>query len=399
MARNGSGVYSLPPGSTIANGDTSDATDVNTPLADIAADLNVARPVVAGGTGSTSASGARTNLGLTSLATTTPTDTAATIINGTEAPFIGNASVEDESIDPGFYAYATASGSSGGPTGVTTANLIHTRRAPGGGEAQILVDDTTTSDLGYTYTRSRIGGSWGAWLRTVTSVAPSELDADDITTSGWFTIPSSGASNTPRDGTGWFVQSIRVGATSMAQIAYANAADYTETAQRVMTSGVWSDWRFRGIDSETIATTSGDDLEWTSIPIYAKRIALHFVGVSLSAADHIRIQARITTTGIIQTGYTQAFTYSPSNATTTETKTDAFYLQSTGASDVFNGVVILERIAGTNTWSFSTNMSRGATVIHGGGNIALAGTLNGLRISSESAATFDAGSATAVWQT
>lgn len=64
MARNGSGVYSLPAGSVVVNGDTSDATDVNTPIADIAADLNVARPIVAGGTGATSASAARTALGL-----------------------------------------------------------------------------------------------------------------------------------------------------------------------------------------------------------------------------------------------------------------------------------------------------------------------------------------------
>lgn len=64
MARNGSGVYSLPAGSTVTNGDTSDATDINTPLTDIETDLNTARPVVAGGTGATTASGARTNLGV-----------------------------------------------------------------------------------------------------------------------------------------------------------------------------------------------------------------------------------------------------------------------------------------------------------------------------------------------
>lgn len=64
MSRNGAGLYSLPPGSTVANGDTSDASDINTPIADLAADNNVARPIVAGGTGATSASAARTNLGL-----------------------------------------------------------------------------------------------------------------------------------------------------------------------------------------------------------------------------------------------------------------------------------------------------------------------------------------------
>lgn len=65
MPRNGAGSYSLPAGSTITNGDVSDASDLNTPLADIAADLNAARPIVAGGTGATSASAARTNLGIT----------------------------------------------------------------------------------------------------------------------------------------------------------------------------------------------------------------------------------------------------------------------------------------------------------------------------------------------
>lgn len=64
MSRNGAGVYSLPAGSTIANGDTSDASDLNTPLQDIETDLNTARPIVAGGTGATSASAARTALGL-----------------------------------------------------------------------------------------------------------------------------------------------------------------------------------------------------------------------------------------------------------------------------------------------------------------------------------------------
>ena len=64
MSRNGSGVYSLPPGSTVVDGDASSASDVNVPMADVEADLNVARPIVAGGTGATSASAARTALGV-----------------------------------------------------------------------------------------------------------------------------------------------------------------------------------------------------------------------------------------------------------------------------------------------------------------------------------------------
>ena len=65
MARNGSGVYSLPAGSTVTNGDTSDASDLNTPLQDLETDANTARPVVAGGTGATTALGAMQTLGAT----------------------------------------------------------------------------------------------------------------------------------------------------------------------------------------------------------------------------------------------------------------------------------------------------------------------------------------------
>jgi hypothetical protein len=69
MARNGSGVYSLPPGTIIANGTTSNVSQLNTPLQDLEADANAPRPVVAGGTGATSAADARTNLGVPGRAT------------------------------------------------------------------------------------------------------------------------------------------------------------------------------------------------------------------------------------------------------------------------------------------------------------------------------------------
>lgn len=63
MARNGSGVYSLPGGSLVTDGTTILATQHNTPLTDLETDMNTARPVVAGGTGATTAAGARANLG------------------------------------------------------------------------------------------------------------------------------------------------------------------------------------------------------------------------------------------------------------------------------------------------------------------------------------------------
>jgi microcystin-dependent protein len=65
MPRSGSGTYTLPAGSLVTDGvDDILASQHNTPLQDLAVDANTARPVVAGGTGATTAAGALVNLGI-----------------------------------------------------------------------------------------------------------------------------------------------------------------------------------------------------------------------------------------------------------------------------------------------------------------------------------------------
>ena len=71
MARSEAGVYSLPSGSTApwavssaGGAQTIGSSKFNEIMSDLVADANAARPVVAGGTGATTAAGARTNLGL-----------------------------------------------------------------------------------------------------------------------------------------------------------------------------------------------------------------------------------------------------------------------------------------------------------------------------------------------
>ena len=67
MPRNGSGVYSLPANSTAVTGETITAAVFNNPITDLAPDMNIDRPVAAGGTGASTAADARGNLGVRAI--------------------------------------------------------------------------------------------------------------------------------------------------------------------------------------------------------------------------------------------------------------------------------------------------------------------------------------------
>jgi hypothetical protein len=64
LARDGSGNYTIPANTQAVSGDPISSTKFNTLVQDLEADANTDRPIVAGGTGASTASAARTNLGL-----------------------------------------------------------------------------------------------------------------------------------------------------------------------------------------------------------------------------------------------------------------------------------------------------------------------------------------------
>lgn len=85
---------------------------------------------------------------------------------GGSAPLIGDASVVNVSIVPGFYTYDTSQSSVGGPAVVQRGILMHQRRTTGGGEVQVLYAETgvgATVIPGAVFTRSRVSGAWSAW--------------------------------------------------------------------------------------------------------------------------------------------------------------------------------------------------------------------------------------------
>lgn len=63
MPRNGSGVFSLPAGTAAVPNTTIKSADYNSALNDLAADMNTPRPIVAGGTGASTAGAALAALG------------------------------------------------------------------------------------------------------------------------------------------------------------------------------------------------------------------------------------------------------------------------------------------------------------------------------------------------
>ena len=64
MPRDGGGVYSKPTGTTATAGTTIESAKYNSVIDDLVTDANTVRPVVAGGTGSPTATAARTALGV-----------------------------------------------------------------------------------------------------------------------------------------------------------------------------------------------------------------------------------------------------------------------------------------------------------------------------------------------
>jgi hypothetical protein len=138
MPRDGSDVYYIPPGTEGVPDATIESAKYNVFLADIEQDLNLPRPIVAGGTGENSAEAALAAL-------------------GGEMAYQVIVNFDSHVYIPGsFYA---ASSATGGPVASRPyAGIIY--QADAAGKMVVEARDLTTNIM---YSRTNISGTWSAW--------------------------------------------------------------------------------------------------------------------------------------------------------------------------------------------------------------------------------------------
>lgn len=137
-------------------------------------------------------------------------------------------------------------------------------------------------------------------------------------------------------------------------------------------------------------STSGTSIDFTGIPSWAKRVSVIFNGVSVTSTDNILVQAIIGGSPVTS-GYSSVSGLAGANFNVTSTA--GFVIYTPNTAGVFYGVLRLHNITG-NTWveEHSGGIMVSTTVgVVGGGVLAAAGALTGVRITVSGTNTFDAG--------
>lgn len=143
------------------------------------------------------------------------------------------------------------------------------------------------------------------------------------------------------------------------------------------------------------ASTSGTAIDFTSIPSWAKKISIQFVGVSISGTANIIVQIG-DSGGIETTGYLgAAAAMTDATAVSAANFTAGFGLLGGSAANVFHGRVVLELEDAANfTWIAAGNvsLSNAAQAQIAAGSKSLSAALDRVRITTSNGTdTFDAG--------
>lgn len=367
-------MYSLPGVYLATTGETATAAQHNTPLEDIEADMNTARPVVAGGTGATTAAGARSGLGVRNLkAIDTTGSSNAYAVTSTD------------SLTP-----------SDGDAVIVIANHANT------GAATLNVDAT-----GAVAIKKMVAGTATAlsandiyaghhYLLTYDSGETAWLIAGQVSAAANVSITDSGAYYT---GTEAETALQEVGASLALKAPLASPALTGSPTAPTQSAGdnstkiattAYVDALSTGFTLLTAqATTSGTSFDFT-IPSGAKVICVMLGDISLSGGDDILVQLG-DSGGVETTGYISSSTRDGGGASSGQ----GFVVQVSDGAGVVSGMMTISLLdSSANTWASMHGAKKAGQVnsVSGGGTKSLSAELTTVRIAADGANTFDAGS-------
>jgi hypothetical protein len=145
-----------------------------------------------------------------------------------------------------------------------------------------------------------------------------------------------------------------------------------------------------------VASTSGTNIDFTSIPSWVKRITVMFNNVSTNGTNNILVQ--LGSGSVTTTGYTS---YATSGTSAFTNSTGLLVTGAFTAANTINGLMTICLITG-NTWvenAITQNNTGTAAGVISTGSIALSGTLDRVRITTIGGTdTFDAGTVNILYE-
>ena len=148
------------------------------------------------------------------------------------------------------------------------------------------------------------------------------------------------------------------------------------------------------VTGTTVASTSGTTIDFAGLPSGIKRITVMLNGVSLSGTDSLLVQIG-NSGGFVTTGYVSTC---QSGSAGNGSSTAGFLARSTGASDIVSGIMtIVNMTGGAWVYNWLGKLDTG-NVTFGGGNGAITGTLDRIRITTTGTNNFDAGTVNIMYE-
>jgi hypothetical protein len=399
------GVYSAPPGTNGAPNTTIASAPYNAFVADIVADANAARPVTAGGTGSSTAVGGADNLDIAgadiaSAATVNLALATGTLINITGTVTItALGTVAAGAIRDLVFAGAltlTHNATSlilpGAANIVTAAGDVARMRSLGGGNWRCLeYTRAATAPFNNVLTQPALT------LEQSTTPVPTaegrvQWDTDDdciavgdgAATRIFLPIPASTAAGDIEYYTAPKVIARLAKGTAGQRLAMNDAATGPQWRDEIASSAA--------VDTSTGATT----YDVTGIPSWARRVTILLDGIAFSGSE-MGLQVGSSGGGIIATGYTGSQSSIGGSSVSTASNSTTIRLSSPGT---ISGKCELTKSGTSNIWIFNVHSAASGNNFLGAGKIDMsANVLDRVRLTTTGgSATGTAGRIFAYWE-